>query len=75
MLKKFGIGWDLLDSVKKRHIQFDLIKYLKYFLHVHVLIIVPKPIGKGCYRLVNFIRHLGSGLAGARSMGAGFFCS
>ena len=41
ILKKFGIGWDLLDSVKKRHIQIDLVKHLKYFFHVHVLIIVP----------------------------------
>ena len=53
ILKKFGTGWDLFDSVKKRHIQFDLVEHLKYLLHVHVLIIVPKPIGKGCYKLMN----------------------
>ena len=37
ILKKFGISWDLLDSVEKRHIQFDLVKHLKHLLHVHIL--------------------------------------
>jgi len=52
---EFSICWDLLDSVKKRHVQFDLIKHLEYYFHVHVFIVVPKPIRKGCYRLVNLI--------------------
>ena len=47
ILKEFSICWNLLDSVKKRHIQFDLIEHFKYLFHVHVLIVVPKPIGKG----------------------------
>ena len=55
ILKKFGISWDLLDSVKKRHIQFDLIEHLEYLFHVHVLIVVPNPIWKWCYKLVNLI--------------------
>ena len=59
----------------KRHIQSDLIEHLKYFFHVHVLIIVSKPVRKGCYRLVNFIsscvlvRHLGSRFGGASRCG------
>ena len=46
---------DLLDSVKKRHAQFDLIEHLEYLFHEHVFIVVPKPIRKRCYRLVNLI--------------------
>ena len=51
VLMKFDISWDLLDSVKKRHIQFDLIKHLKHLLYIHILIVVPKPLGKGAIGL------------------------
>jgi len=53
--KKFSTCWNLLDCIKKRHIQFDLIEHLEYIYHVHVLNIVPKHIWKWCYRLVNLI--------------------
>ena len=71
ILKKLCISWDLLDSVKKWHIQFDRIEHLEYLFHFHVLIVVLKPIRKGCYRLMNLfssfvlVRCLWSRLGGA----------
>ena len=47
ILKKFGIGWDLLDSVKKRHIQFDLIKHLKHLSMYIFLLLFLSLFGKG----------------------------
>ena len=73
--KKFSIYWDLLDCVKKRHIQFDLTEHLEYLFNVNVLIVVPNPICKWCYRLVNLfsscvlIRLLGRRLRGSSRCG------
>jgi len=37
VLKEFGIARDLLDCIKKRYINLDLIKNLTYFIHLYTL--------------------------------------
>ena len=54
VLKKFCIWRNLFDSIKKWHINFHLIKYLNYLLHVCILFVCLKTIWKCYYRLVFF---------------------
>ena len=53
VLKKFCIGWDLLDGIKKWHIYLHLIEDLNYLIHVWILLIIFQPVRKWYYRLVH----------------------
>jgi len=54
VLKEFGIERDLLDCVKKGHINLYLIKDLTYFLYL-CIIVIPKPICKWGCRLMHLL--------------------
>jgi len=53
ILKKFCIGWDLLDGIKEWRIYLHLVEDLNYLIHVWILLVSLRLIRKWYYRLVH----------------------